>query len=677
LEQRTLLSGSISSGQTITATLTRAGELDTYTFSAAAGSSFEISLGDATAASTYQPYLQVAAPSSTRIINDTSAGGGVQTAVSDSYTVPSGAGGPYTITVQDYSSSAVGAYSLELIETPGKVAGATAISSGQTDSGTIKRYGDLEAFTFSASAGSAFELSLGDSTSTSNYQPYLQLLSPSGTRVINDTRDGGGNQTAVSEYYAVPSNGGGTYTVIVENYSTNVTGGAFSLEFIAVPGTVSGATAIADGQTDSGTIKRYGDLEDFTFPAAAGSAFEISLGDSTSSSNYQPYLQVLGPDGTRVINDTSAGGGDQTSVTDSYTVPSAGAGNYTIIVENFSTSVTGGAFSLEAVEIPGTITTATPITSGQTDTATIKRYGDLEFYTFSASAGDSFEASLGDTTPTSTYQPYLQLFGPTGIRLVNNTSAGGGHDTSISVSYTVPSAGAGNYTLIVENFSGSVIAGAYTLELTGKIHPTNPSITLTAPAAQTAFAGVSKSFSLGSYAASNTTAPYTVVVNWGDGSAQTKFTMTSPGTIPAQAHSYAKTGTDSVSVTVTDAKSHTSNKGTFAVTVTAPANASISGEVFNDGNGDGKLDAGELGLGLWQVYIDTNKDGKYDTGDILATTNAQGAFSFKNLAPGTYQVRVVQQTGTATTTTGGALETITVAVGQSVTGVLFGEKAIG
>ena len=65
-----------------------------------------------------------------------------------------------------------------------------------------------------------------------------------------------------------------------------------------------------------------------------------------------------------------------------------------------------------------------------------------------------------------------------------------------------------------------------------------------------------------------------------------------------------------------------------------------------------------------------------DTGDTLATTDADGGWSFSKLAAGTYTIRIVQRTGTATTTPAGGVLTIKLAAGQVLAGELFGEKRI-
>jgi hypothetical protein len=109
----------------------------------------------------------------------------------------------------------------------------------------------------------------------------------------------------------------------------------------------------------------------------------------------------------------------------------------------------------------------------------------------------------------------------------------------------------------------------------------------------------------------------------------------------------------------------------------APATASISGRVFNDANGNGLRDGGEMGLGLWQVFIDYNNDGKIDGKDVAVATDINGNWSFKGLIAGTYAVRVVAVAGNAATKPTGGVMGIKLAAGQASGGNVFGERAIG
>ncbi len=125
-------------------------------------------------------------------------------------------------------------------------------------------------------------------------------------------------------------------------------------------------------------------------------------------------------------------------------------------------------------------------------------------------------------------------------------------------------------------------------QLTGTTVPVT--ITATAPASQTATAGTTSNFSLGSFTETFATAPYTVDVNWGDGSTDSTINMNAAGTIPTTAHDYTTAGSYTPSVTVTDSNADTSNTATFGVTVgnppgetlTAPASQTTTAGVTTD-----------------------------------------------------------------------------------------------
>jgi hypothetical protein len=102
--------------------------------------------------------------------------------------------------------------------------------------------------------------------------------------------------------------------------------------------------------------------------------------------------------------------------------------------------------------------------------------------------------------------------------------------------------------------------------------------------------------------------------------------------------------------------------------------ASISGQVFADGNGDGLKGVDAIGLGGWTVFIDKDADGKLDTNEIRTTTDKFGNYKIGNLAAGTYVVKIVQQTGWKLTSASSF--TITLTSGQTVANKLFGEQPI-
>jgi uncharacterized protein len=94
----------------------------------------------------------------------------------------------------------------------------------------------------------------------------------------------------------------------------------------------------------------------------------------------------------------------------------------------------------------------------------------------------------------------------------------------------------------------------------------NAAPVVTPPADQTADAGFSKSFALGSFSdAYANDGPWAVVVKWGDGTPTTLFNS-GAGSLASQAHTYTDTGRYTVTVTLTD-KDGGSGTSTFQVAV--------------------------------------------------------------------------------------------------------------
>lgn len=123
-------------------------------------------------------------------------------------------------------------------------------------------------------------------------------------------------------------------------------------------------------------------------------------------------------------------------------------------------------------------------------------------------------------------------------------------------------------------------------------------------------------------------------------------------------------------------KQTTANPGDLAlVTVDASASnvnfgnfkkISISGEKFNDLNGNGTLNPGEPGLTGWTIQLEDTAN------NVISTTQtiANGAFVFSDLGPGTYRLREVPQTGWVQATANPA--DIVASSGSNVSNVLFG-----
>jgi hypothetical protein len=116
-------------------------------------------------------------------------------------------------------------------------------------------------------------------------------------------------------------------------------------------------------------------------------------------------------------------------------------------------------------------------------------------------------------------------------------------------------------------------------------------------------------------------------------------------------------------------------QGTIVATVQLPTKpASVSGQVFNDLNGNGSKQSNEGGLAGYRVYIDTNNDGKWEASESSVLTGKNGDFELSGLAAGKYILRVVVPSGHKVTDpkTNGGVYTFTLTVGENLTGLEFG-----
>lgn len=98
----------------------------------------------------------------------------------------------------------------------------------------------------------------------------------------------------------------------------------------------------------------------------------------------------------------------------------------------------------------------------------------------------------------------------------------------------------------------------------------------------------------------------------------------------------------------------------------------ISGKKFNDLNGNGNQDSGELGLAGWTINLDKNADGLVDSTTI---TDVNGDYSFTGLLAGIYRVREVSQAGWVQKSTNP--NDVQIVSGSDTAGVDFGNIHYG
>jgi Ca2+-binding RTX toxin-like protein len=76
---------------------------------------------------------------------------------------------------------------------------------------------------------------------------------------------------------------------------------------------------------------------------------------------------------------------------------------------------------------------------------------------------------------------------------------------------------------------------------------------------------------------------------------------------------------------------------------------SVAGQLWNDLDQDGTVDAGEGPLVGWQVFDDVNRNGKRDTGEVTVITDNSGRYLLDDLSPGAHTIVAMAASGWAPT----------------------------
>lgn len=164
---------------------------------------------------------------------------------------------------------------------------------------------------------------------------------------------------------------------------------------------------------------------------------------------------------------------------------------------------------------------------------------------------------------------------------------------------------------------------------------------------QFAVATIAQSFDLGSFSDPGDDAPWTVTVNWGDGSPDGTFTVNARGTLPPLTHAFATAGTFNVVVTVHDDDGFGTSD--YLVTV-IPPEAHVLGNVFRDFNRDGSFNTTDRGQSGVVVFADRDGDGILDANEPTATTDLNGNYDLTVGFEGAVRVRQVLPEGFTQTT---------------------------
>lgn len=206
---------------------------------------------------------------------------------------------------------------------------------------------------------------------------------------------------------------------------------------------------------------------------------------------------------------------------------------------------------------------------------------------------------------------------------------------TVDVQFTVSGkAGAENDDWIAASFDITLTKGSfYNPRLGG--NTANPALWSVLPYVQFDTFVAGPSFGNVNVLGSTTFSPTKITINFGDldktgnttfTAARLTFTPDAVGTLSGKYTTLSNT-----------------NETSFSTTL--PFKGVITGAIYADNNGNGKLDGKEKKLPSWQAYIDTNNNGKLDTGERSVKTSGKGVYTFTGLEAGSYRIRITLKDG--------------------------------
>lgn len=335
------------------------------------------------------------------------------------------------------------------------------LTNGGNHSASISAPGEIDQWTFSATANDAVLIRIGETQPGGpdpGFWPWIQLYNPSGTLI------GSAYNTLAAEV-SLHAPVTGTYTVRVASADSGGDAlGDYVLRLVKVPGALTvpdEGGALTNGANHAGHID-VGDMDVWTFTANQHEAALVRIGEVLSGgpdSGFWPWIRVYGPTGAYVegaYNDRAAEVGFVAPLT----------GTYSVIVASADSGYDAiGNYSLRLARIPGTFTDETggPLTNGANHPGRID-IGDLDVWTFTANQNEAALVRVGEVPvdpglPDPGFWPWLRVYGPNGAYI-----GGSYNDLAAEVGFIAPLTG--SYTVVVGSAdSGYDAEGDYRLRL--------------------------------------------------------------------------------------------------------------------------------------------------------------------------------------------------------------------
>ena len=284
------------------------------------------------------------------------------------------------------------------------------LTNGAIHTGEILQ-GDLDVWTFDATAGQRIGVHIGEVTDTDDFRPWIRVWAPNGATLGSAS----GTDAAVLSDLIAPVTG--TYLVLVASFDTGFDGtGTYRLTMTKTPGPITVAVADQGGPLINGALHTgeilQGDLDVLDLRCHCGPAYRCPHRRNYGFRRLSSLDSCLGPNGATL---GSAVAPDAAVLSD---LIAPVTGTYLVLVASFDTGFDGaGTYRLTMTKTPGPITVSAGdqggvLSNGGLHTGQILQ-GDVDVWTFSATVGQRIGIHIGEVTDTDDFRPWIRVWART------------------------------------------------------------------------------------------------------------------------------------------------------------------------------------------------------------------------------------------------------------------------
>lgn len=420
---------------------------ENYTFEAAAGSTIVVTM----TSTQFDPYLGVHSPSDENTEND-DYNNDVHTSRVE---IKAEESGTWTIFATTNHPGEKGKYHLSVdVSEPGvqHISDTIDTHDPQLNSGEYK-----ETWTFQGHAGQLLTADLR----SSEFDPYLMIVSPSGKQEENDDYEGSSSRSLI----AMRLEEEGEYKIVVTTYKPGMTGDydlALRVQDAGEAGSgdkdSSGALTSDDAKLSTGEY-----VDTYEVEGAPGDKLIVDV----ASTEFDTYLMIRGPGVSEDNDDGTESGHSHIEVV----LPEAGT--FKVAVTSYGAGATG-AYNLtidhqaaaDNASISNDVTRlqdGAPVSGELTSSdGTLSQGEYVDIYSFDAAAGQSITVDM----TSSEVDSFLAVILPDGKTIQNDDFAGQG--SNARVQFNAPAAG--RYQVWATTYAGGA-TGSYQVSLSSGAIP--------------------------------------------------------------------------------------------------------------------------------------------------------------------------------------------------------------